>query len=67
MTEPQANAMADMLKRDQESEDQELCPFGLCDGSGECSEDVWDEDSHNYQRGVGIKKCLCKSKEPSED
>lgn len=36
---------------------EEVCEF--CYGTGEVSEDIFDEDSHEYMKGVGTRKCLC--------
>jgi hypothetical protein len=47
-----------------ENEKEEVCE--LCGGTGEVNYDVWDEDSHNYQHGVGTKKCLCQLEEDDE-
>ena len=32
------------------------CEF--CGGTGEVTEDVWDDDSHTYQP-TGTKRCIC--------
>ena len=42
----------------------ELCE--LCGGTGEVSEDVWDNDSHTYQP-TGTKKCLCRTQIQDEE
>lgn len=33
----------------------------LCGGTGEVTYDEWDNDSHQYTRGTGIKKCICQN------
>lgn len=37
--------------------EDDICEF--CQGTGEVPEDIFDEDSHEYMRGVGTKKCIC--------
>ena len=41
-----------------EDPEEEACE--LCGGTGEMTFDEYDPDSHNYTRGTGIKKCLCR-------
>lgn len=41
---------------------EEVCPFGLCDGSGELPCDEDDGEGH-VMRGVGTQMCVCKIKE----
>ncbi len=43
-------------------EEDEDCPFGLCDGSGEIPCDEDDGEGH-IMNGVGIQKCPCKIKD----
>lgn len=47
-----------------ELEEEEPCEF--CGGSGEVPVDVLDEDSHEYQKGVGTKKCICQLDDDEE-
>ena len=37
-----------------------------CGGTGEVSEDVWDEDSHRYHP-TGTAVCICKIKEHEDE
>lgn len=37
------------------------CPE--CEGTGEVPADVFDPDSGQYQRGVGVQKCICQIEE----
>ena len=39
-----------------DDEKDEICPD--CGGTGEVNEDIYDEDSHQWQP-VGVKKCHC--------
>lgn len=39
-------------------DEEDACPLGLCDGSGEISVDEDDGEGHTA-RGVGTRKCEC--------
>ncbi len=35
----------------------------ICGGSGIVKTDVYDEDSHQYEKGTGSMKCVCQIKD----
>ena len=54
--------MSEEIKKEPSAEDlkeieSDVCP--LCDGTGEVSCDVWNDDAHCYEP-TGTEKCICK-------